>query len=154
MLYSQIYGYVWNRHRRFITIYKNNIGITKHENTYDFLVQVRNLLLHLSLRFRHKEERHNLSILTSSSAPMACGARSAQIRLASARPESRPFFVRGKNSTNWLSSKSPKSSARASGAWRHSYPQVTIFYLGFLFWHLWTTNPPCTRVNTCAQVCT
>ena len=26
------------------------------------------------------------------------------------------------NSTNWLFSKSPKSSASASGAWRHSYP--------------------------------
>ena len=53
--------------------------------------------------------------------------------------------------TNWLSS---KSSAHTSGAWRHSHPQVTIFYLGFLFWHLWATHPPRERVNTCAQVCT
>ena len=28
------------------------------------------------------------------------------------------------------------------------------FYLGFLFWHLWTTHPPRVCVNTCAQVCT
>ena len=29
-----------------------------------------------------------------------------------------------------------------------------ILSLGFLFWHLWTTHPPCARLNTCAQVCT
>ncbi len=29
-----------------------------------------------------------------------------------------------------------------------------ILYLWFLFWHLWTTHPPCAHVNTCAQVCT
>ena len=29
-----------------------------------------------------------------------------------------------------------------------------ISYLGFLFWHLWTTHPPRVRVNTCAHVCT
>ena len=28
------------------------------------------------------------------------------------------------------------------------------FYLGFLFWHMWMTNPPRACVNTCAQVCT
>ena len=28
------------------------------------------------------------------------------------------------------------------------------FYLGFLFWHLWTTHTPRARVDTCAQVCT
>ena len=33
-----------------------NIGIPKHKNTYDFLVQIRNFLLPLSLKvFRHNE---------------------------------------------------------------------------------------------------
>ena len=36
--------------------------------------------------------------------------------------------------------------ARASGAWRHSHPLVNLS-IGFLFWHLWTTHTPCTRVN-------
>ena len=44
---------------------------------------------------------------------------------------------------NWLFSNPPKSSAHASGAWRHSHPLV----LGVLFWHLWTTHPPRARVN-------
>ena len=65
--------------------------------------------------------------------------------------KSHPSSSDCKTQLNWLSS---KSSARASGAWRHSHPQVTIFYLGFLFWHLWMTHPPCVRINTCAQVCT
>ena len=49
------YGYVkrtYNVHKMFIY----NIGIPKHKNTYNFLVQVRNFLLPLSLKvFRHKE---------------------------------------------------------------------------------------------------
>ena len=68
--------------------------------------------------------------------------------------ESHPSSSDRKTQLIWLFSKSPKSSARASGAWRHFHPQVPIFNLGFLFWHLWMTHPPRTRVNTCAQVCT
>ena len=30
-------------------------------------------------------------------------------------------------------------------------PPSHISCLGFLFWHLWTTHPPCTHVNACAQ---
>ena len=42
----------YNVHKMFIY----NIGIPKHKNTNDFLVQVRNFLLPLSLKvFRHKE---------------------------------------------------------------------------------------------------
>ena len=36
------------------------------------------------------------------------------------------FFFRRQNWTHWLFSKSPKSSAHASGTWRHSHPAVTF----------------------------
>ena len=46
---------MWNVHRMFIAYITYNIGIPKHEK-HDFLVQVRNFLLPLSLKvFRHKE---------------------------------------------------------------------------------------------------
>ena len=48
--------------------------------------------------------------------------------------------------------KSQKSSAHSSGAWRHSHPLVSFFYLGFLFWHLWMTHPLLVRANTCVNV--
>ena len=82
--------------------------------------------------------------------PNTCGTS----HKASLSKQKSPLFFGPQNSTLWLSSKSSKSSACASDAWRHSHPQVTIFYLGFLFWHLWTTYPTRVRVNTCAQVCT
>ena len=52
------YMRMWNVHRMFVTyIYTYKIGIPKHKkNTYDFLVQVQNFLLPLSLKvLRHKE---------------------------------------------------------------------------------------------------
>ena len=46
-------------HKTFIYVHnapRDNIGIPKHKNTCDFLVQVRNFLLPLSLKVsRHKE---------------------------------------------------------------------------------------------------
>ena len=86
--------------------------------------------------------------------PNTCGTRHKATGLASASKRKSAFYFGQQDSTNWLSSKSPKSYARASSAWPHSHPQVTIFYLGFLFWHMCTTHPPRARVNTCAQVST
>ena len=78
------------------------------------------------------------------------GARSAQICLASPRPESRlPRSEAGSQLTAF--SQISKSSAHASAAWRHSHALVQ-FYLGFLFWHLWMTHPLRARLNTCVNL--
>ena len=50
------YGYAWNAHRMFITYIHRTLESRNTKNTYDFLVQVRNFLLLLSLKvLRHKE---------------------------------------------------------------------------------------------------
>ena len=105
-----------------------NIGIPKHKNTYDFLVQVRNFLLPLSLKvFRHKE-RDTIFVcwLFHLASPNTCDTCRKATGLASASERKSTFFFRARNSTDWLFSKSPKSSAHASGAWRNSHPLVTF----------------------------
>ena len=74
-------------------IYNSNPETQKKKktNTYDFLVQVRNFLSPLSLKvFRHKREREAQTFYAGLfiSPPITCGARSAQIRLASPRSQS------------------------------------------------------------------
>ena len=100
----------YNVHKMFIY----SIGIPKHKNTYDFLVQVRNFLLPLSLKvFRHKKrDTIVLCWLFNLSHPNTCGACNAQIRLASPRSHSQLTDF-------------SQISAHASGAWRHSHP---LFY--------------------------
>ena len=68
-----------------------------------------------------------------------CGACSAQIRLASPRSESR--LSRSEAGTQLIAfSQIPKSSAHASGPWRHSHSLVPIpiwdFYLDISEWHI------------------
>ena len=93
------------------TTHIDNIGIPKHKkNTYDFLVLVRNFLLPLSLKvFRHEERGTIFLCWLFHLSPITCGARSAQIRLASPRTQSQLTDF-------------SQISAHASGAWRHSYP--------------------------------
>ncbi len=93
------------------------------------------------------------------STPLTRGARNAQIRLATTSPESQPSSSQAGTQLTAFSP-IPKSSAHASGAWRHSHPLVLILIWGFYFniseWHIlsaraWTpalmlhlTNP-CTK---------
>ena len=56
-------------------------------------------------------------------------------------------LVRRQELNSLLFLKSPKSSAHASGAWRHSYPQ-SYFLSRILFWNLCLTHPPCAHVCT------
>ena len=68
-----------------------------------------------------------------------CGARCAQIRLASSSAESR--HSRSEAGTQLSDfSQIPKSSAHGSGAWRHSHPLVLIpirdFYFDISEWHI------------------
>ena len=50
------------------------------------------------------------------------------------------FFSRGRNSTHWFFTNPPKSSAHASGAWRHLHTLVLItiwdFYFDISEWHI------------------
>ena len=52
--------------------------------------------------------------------PNTCGTRYK----ASVSKRKSPFFLRRQDPTHWLFSNLPKSSAHASGEWRHSHPQV------------------------------
>ena len=149
---------IWNVHR--ITYIRRTQESRNTKNTFDFLVQERNFLLPLSLKvFRHKERDtysfYAVFFIFPTTTTITCGARSAQIRLASASPESRLFSFGPQDSTNWPPSKSPKSSARALPVDDVIHiPKSQFSIWGFLFWHLWTTHPPHARVNTCAHVCT
>ena len=128
---------LWNVHRISIKIEHRNLEIRKTSN--DFFVQVRNFLLSLSLKvFRHKE-RHNLSILAFSSAPISCSTRHKATGLASASERKPTVFPEaGLISTNFhQNSPNPR---RASGAWRHLHPLAPVSHLGLL-WHLWVTRP-------------
>ena len=95
-----------------------------------------------------------------------CGTR----RKASVSSEKSTFFFRGRNSTlpfgprnstNWLfSHPPPKSSAHASGAWRHSHLLVIFsiwdFYFDISEWHIlparaWTPALMLHLTNPCAK---
>ena len=113
-------------HIVFIT-YTKNIRIPKHEKHLRLLSSGTKPFITFEFIGSSTEgERYTFFLfwLFILSPHITGGARSAQIHLASASPQSRPFPFGVKFLTNWLSSKPPKSSARASGAWRHSHPQV------------------------------
>ena len=131
---------MWNVHRMFITHILDNIGILKQKNTYDFLLQVRNLITFELKGFFDMRERHNLSMLTFPSAPnhmLHPPQGLSKLR------KSTVFFGRW-NSTHWLFFKSPKSSTHASGAWYNSPPAVTFsiwgFYCDISEWHVRSTR--------------
>ena len=56
------------------------------------------------------------------------------------------------NSTLLIFFQNPQNPPRTPPV--HDITHTPKSYLGFLFWHLWTTHPPHTRANTCAQACT
>ena len=74
---------------------------------------------------------------------------------ASASKRKSTFFFRARNSTNWLFSNLPKIlRARFQCMMSLTSPGLT-FYLGFLFWHLWTKHTPLHsslhQTNPCAK---
>ena len=79
-----------------------------------------------------------------------CGARSAQIRLASPSSESRLSFG-GRNSTHCFFSNPRILSPRFRCVTSLTFLSLNS-YLGFSFWHLWMTHPLRARVNTCVNV--
>ena len=112
----------------------------------DFLFRYETILLTLSKRFRHKEERHNLLCCLIHLAPISNGHHRAQVRLASASSKSLASSTQLSNFLSIL-----HKPLRASGAWRHMHPVTPFRHLGLL-WHLWVARPLCAhtraRVNT------
>ena len=87
------------------------------------------------------------------------GARSAQIRLASPSSESQLSLSEAGTQLTAFS-QIPKSSAHASGAWRHSHPLVSIpiwdFYFDISKWHIlsaraWTPALMLHLTNPCTE---
>ena len=104
-----------------------------------------------------RRERHNLSMLSFLSAPTHHHVRHPPQGLGDLRKSTVFFWDR--NSTLTFV-QSPKSSAHASGAWRHSHPPVTItiwdFYFDFCEWHIlparaWTPALMLHLTNPCAK---
>ena len=96
---------------------------------------------------------HNLSMMTFPSAPISCGARSMQTRLAQRAPKVDPS--RSESSSQLTDFFKIPKILRVRFRWMTSFTSTgQPFYLGFLFWHLWTIYPPRAHVNTCVQVCT
>ena len=113
------------------------------KNTYDFLVQVWNFLLPLSLKvFRHKERDTIFLCWLYHLTQTTCGTRCK----ASASSESQPSSSEAETQLTFLKSQ-PTLLVRdvIHTSWSH-------FLSGVLFWHLWMTHPPCAHVNTCAHV--
>ena len=91
-----------------------------------------------------RKERHNLSVLTfPSTPPTTCGTQPQTTGLVSVNPESKPSFSEARTQLTDFFQIS-KSSAHASGAWRHSHPLVPITTWGFYFdiseWHILSTR--------------
>ena len=140
----------WNRHIHTGTQnvhnvhYIDNIGIPKHKK-HDFLVQVRNFLLPLSLKvIRHKESDTqsfyaDFSICPPPPPPPRAAPRRKLLVWSRRAPKvNRLLRTLKLNSLTFL--KSPKSSANTSSAWRHSHLLVLFsiwdFYFDISEWHI------------------
>ena len=129
--YTLTYPYInmGNVHRMFITYIHKTEESRNMKNTYDFLVQVRNILLPLSLKvLRHKEkDTHSFYSGFSICPPPTCGhceLAKVTLLLRTARLNSTAFF------------KNPQI-LRARFRCMTSFTSTgQPFYLGFLFWHL------------------
>ena len=139
------YGYVWNVHRKSIKIEHRNLEIRKTCN--DFFVQVRNFLLHSSLKvFRHKE-REAQSFYAGFfifPPPQTCGTRHNDLR-EQAKTNRLPSRQVSSQLTDFF--KISQNPMHASGAWRHSHSLASVSHLG-LFWHLLVIRPLCPRAWT------
>ena len=123
------------------------------KNTNDFYVQVRNFLLPLGLRVLRHKERDTHSFYAGFSIcppPNIWGTRHKAIGLASASKRKSPFFFGWQDSSHWLFPNPPKSSTHASGAWRHSHPQVLSGI--FILTSVNDTSFPRTRQHLCSSL--
>ena len=125
MCYIARYTHVWNRHRESEIHDVNEIG--SGTKLYYLWVKV-----YSTWGERDKIFLCWLLLHRQLSTQPTRGARSAQSRLASPRSECRlSSSEAGTQLTDFL--QISKSSAHASGAWRHSHPLVLIPILDFYF---------------------
>ena len=145
---------MWNRpnvHKMFINIYRN--PKTRNWFRYETFIHLFEFIGFSTWREREKQSFYADCFYIVSSQPNQRAAPVVHIFVWPRPPLSFDSLVRRQEFNSLLFLKSPKSLARTSGAWRHSNPLVLVPIWG-LFWHLWMTHPPPTRVNTCTHVCT
>ena len=137
---------MWNVLRMFITYIHRTEESRNTKNTYDFLVQVRNFLLPLSLKVFWRKEREAIFLCWLSQSfyagfsictpPTHVAPDTRPRRARESQPSSQP----SRTQLNWLFSKSSKSSARAFGAWHHSHllvkPSLWDFYFDICERHI------------------
>ena len=124
---------------------------TEGQNTT--LVQVRNFLLPLSLKVLWHKERdtHSFDSGFSICPPLTCAPTTRPLVWLRWASKSQPSSSEaGFNSTNWLFTNPAKSSAHASGAWRHSHPQVLSGI--FILRSLNDTSPPPAPQHLCSSL--
>ena len=109
-----------NVHRMFITYIHRTQESRNTKNTYDFLVQVRNFLLPLSLKVLRHKERDTHSFYSDFSIWPPPPQHVCTRRKASASKRKSTIFSRGRTQLNWLF-QNPPNPPRASGAWRHPH---------------------------------
>ena len=122
---------------------KIDIGNPKY-TTFTKFAQVRSFLLPLS--YSTWRERHNLSMLTAfTSAPNHARHPICKLLVLSRRAPKVNLPVRTQEPNSLLFLKSPKSSAHASGAWRHSHPLVTFPIWDFILTYVNDASSPHAR---------
>ena len=150
---------MWNVHRMFITyIHVDNIGIPKHEKHLRLLSSGTKLFITFELKvIRHKESDTQSFYADFSICPppppppLHAGPRRKLLVWSQLNPESQPSSSDAKTQLTDFSQILQILRARFRCMTSFTYPGH-IYYLGFLFWHLWMTHLPRTRVNTCAHV--
>ena len=127
-----------------------NIGIRKTQNTYDSLFWFRYENSITFLSFSTRGERDTISFYADFSIwPHHVRHPAANSWSGLGELRKINFFPLALN-LNQLFFDFPESSAHRFRAWRHSRPR-SYFLSGVLLWHLWLSQPPCARVNTCTQ---
>ena len=127
-----------NVHRMFITYIYIEQESRNTINTYDFLVQVRSFLLPLSLKvLRHKErDTHSFYSGFSICPPSRAAPVARKFVWPLRAPKVEPSRSVSSSQLTDFFSYPPKSSALASGAWRHSHPPIWDFYFDISEWHI------------------
>ena len=117
----------WNVHRMFLTYIHRTYESRNTKNTYDFLVQVRNFSLPLSLKVLRHKERDTYSFYSGFFICLPRPSRAAPVVRAPKLDPSRPVFS---SQLNWLF-QNPQNPPRTSGAWRHSHSLAPFPISGF-----------------------
>ena len=146
------YGYVWNGHIMFIYIYiyiHRTLESRNTKNTYDFLVQVRNFLLPLSLKVLRHKERDTHSFF---SAFFICIPPSRATPAQGLREQAKVNRLLPRQDSTLITDfwKFPKI-LRALPVHDVIHTASPVSHLGLL-WHLWVTRPLRSCVNTCVNV--